>query len=222
MSKRKQATAELLHFIDLLAPGSNNREIYESRLKAMSDKQFEEWISKLESEEEILALYVPNLSKSPITVANNLKVAKALGHDFFQHLLLTDAGTGQVVKTPVKHMVIDLPLRRQAEMLESKISIPENNQVVDERSGQPTGPSKGSRLSYPELQVNAAKGLDKMITELIKFRGGDQQAYNAMNQSILETGEASLDTIKAQGPTTVKSKQTLSVYLKAMMLQNEL
>lgn len=222
MTNREKATRELLYFIEKLAPGSDNKKIYEERLGAMSDKQFAEFIDRLENEEEILALFVPNLSKHPISVANNLKVADELGHDFFHHLYLTDPDTGQVMKTPAKHMVIDLPVRRQAEMLQAKISIPENNKVVDERSNQPTGPSKGSRMSYPELQVNAAKGLDNMILELIKFRGGDERAYNAMNRSILETGEASLEAIKAQGPTAVKSTQTLSVYLKAMMLDNNL
>jgi hypothetical protein len=119
-------------------------------------------------------------------------------------------------------MVIDLPLRRQAQMLYEKMSIPENNRVVDERSGQATGPSKGASLSYPELQVNAAKGLDNMILELIKFRGGDVKAYNAMNRSILDTGEASLNEIAAKEKTTVKSVQTLGVYLKAMMLDSNL
>lgn len=226
MSKqqRRLATRELLYFIDRFLPGSDNRKIYEKRLKAMTDDEFESFISRLESEEEILALFVPNLSEHSISIANNLNIAKELGHDFFHHLYLTDAQTGQVVKTPAKHMVIDLPVRRQAQMLYKKMSIPEHNQAVDERSGQPSasGGSKGARMSYPELQVNAAKGLDKSIVELIKFRGGDVKAFNAMNRSIMETGEASLDEITAREPTTVKSRQTLNVYLKAMHLDNNL
>lgn len=222
MSQRQEATQELLYFIDRFAPGSNNKAIYEDYLKNLSDKEFDVFMQSLDSGETTLSLFIPNLSEHAISMENNLSIAEELGHDFFQHLLLTDPLTGQVTKTPVKHMVIDLPLRRQAQMLYKKMSIPENNKVVDERSGQPTGPSKGSRMSYPELQVNAAKGLDSMILEMIKFRGGDVKAYNAMNKSIAQTGEASLDNIVSREPTTVKAKQTLSVYLKAMHLDNNL
>lgn len=222
MSNRKLATQELLYFIDRIVPGSPNRQIYETRLKAMSDAEFEAFMTRLEREEQTLALFVANLSEHQVSIERNLEVAKELGHEFWQHLYLTDPETSQVVKTPVKHLVMHLPLRRQVQTLESKSSIPENNQVVDERSGQPTGPSKGARMSYPELQVNAAKGLDNMVLELIKFRGGDVKAYNAMNRSILDTGDASLEEISARVPSKVKATQTLSVLLKAMHIQNNL
>lgn len=222
MTPRERATAELLYFIDQFVPGSANREIYEQRLGEMSDAEFEAFIGRLESGEEILALFVPNLSKHRITIERNFKIAKKLGYDFFQHLYLTDPHTGQVVKTPIKHLVIDLPLRRQAQTLYKKSSIPETNQLIDERSGQPSELAKTARVSYPELQVNSAKGLDNMILELIKFRGGDAKAFNAMNRQILESGEASLEAIAAQGPTTVKATQTLAVLLKSMHLNSNL
>jgi hypothetical protein len=222
MSARQAATEELLHFIDQFAPGSANRAIYEERLGKMSDAEFEAFMTRLENEEEILSLFVPNLSEHKVSIKRNFEIAEQLDHQFFQHLYLTDPTTGQVVKTPTKHLVIDLMLRRQAQMLYKKMSVPENNQAVDERSGQATGPSKGSRMSYPELQVNAAKGLDQSVLELIKFRGGDVKAFNAMNRSILETGEASLESISAREPTTVKATQTLSVLLKSAHLDNNL
>jgi len=220
MSPRQRATNELLYFIDQFAPGSDNRDIYERRLNQMTNQEFTDFMSRLESGEDVLALFIPNLSKHSLSLKRNFQIAKKLDYPLFQHLHLTDPKTGQVYKTPIKHLVIDLPLRRQAQMLYKKMSIPENNQAVDERSGQPTGPSKGARVSYPELQVNAAKGLDNMVLELIKFRGGDVKAFNAMNRSIQETGDASLEEINAREPTNVKASQTLSVFLKAMHLQN--
>jgi hypothetical protein len=222
MTPREKATAELLYFIDRFAPGSPNREIYEKRLTNMSNREFDAFIERLENGQETLALFIANLSEHKLDITRNFEIAEELGHEFFQHLLLTDPQTGQVVKTPAKHLVMVLPLRRQAQMLYKKVSIPENNQAVDERSGQPTGPSKGASISYPELQVNAAKGLDKMVLELIKYRGGDTRAFNAMNRSILETGEASLDEITTQDPADVKSTQTLDVMLKAMHLNSNL
>lgn len=221
MSNRELATKELLYFIDQFAPGSPNRDIYEKRLEAMSNKQFDTFMKKLESGEEILALWIANLDKHRIDLKRNLKIAKQLDYDFWQHLTLTDPETGQVYTTKAKHMVVDLPLRRQVQMLYKKMSVPEDNKKVDERTGQPTGESKGASLSYPELQVNAAKGLDAMITELIKFRGGDVKAFNAMNRSIMQTGSVDLKSLE-NIPTKVKATETLSVMLKSMMIDNNL
>lgn len=222
MGNREKATKELLYFIDRFAPGSDNRGIYETRINAMSDRQFDAFMQRLASGEQVLAIFIANLHEHRLDLKRNLEIAEELDYDFFQYLNLTDPATGQVMRTQVKHMVIDLPLRRQAQMLYKKMSVPENNQVVDERSGQATGDSKGASVSYPELQVNAAKGLDNMVLELIKFRGGDVKAFNAMNRSILETGEASLEDINARGATSVKASQTLSILLKSMHLQNNL
>ena len=222
MTPRESATAELLYFIDRFLPGSNNRTIYETRLDAMSDGEFDVYMTKLESGDDVVSLFAPNLSENKLNIQRNFEIARELGHEFFQYLYLTDAQTGQVVKTPVKHLMVVLPLRRQAQMLYSKISVPDHNQAIDERSGQPTGPSKGASISYPELQINAAKGLDNMVLELIKYRGGDTKAFNAMNRSILETGGASLDAINTQSDGAVKATQTLDVMLKAMHINSNL
>lgn len=221
MGNRKAATALILKYIDKILPGSPNTAIYKKRLEAMSDKEFDAFMTRLESGEEVLSIVMPNLDEHKISVENNLKIAEELGHNFFERLWLTDPLTGKTYLTPVKYLVIDLPLRRQVQMLQKKSSVPEDNRHVDELSGQVTGVSKGSKISFPELQVLFAQGLDSTITELIKFRGGDAKAFNAMNRSILETGGASLEAL-SRVPTKVKSVVTLSTLLKAMHLDNNL
>lgn len=222
MSNRKQAEAEAKHFIGMFLPGSDNVKIYEELFARMSDVEFEEWISKLESGQEIMALFAPNLQEYGLNMKTIYSVADALEYDLFQHLILTDQQTGQVYKTANKHLVGIVPIRRQVQMLVKKASIPSSNHVIDQRTGQPTGDSKGARLSAPELQVNASKGLHDMIREMIKCRGGDEQAYLAMNRSILETGQASINSIISEFDSTVKSNKTLSVFLKAQHLNNNL
>lgn len=219
---RKAAEKEALYFIDLFLPGSDNVKIYEELFSRMNDTQFEEWIKNLESGEEIMALYAPNLVGPQLVMDNIFKVADELEYELFQHLILTDPQTGQVYRTQNKHMIGMVPFRRQVQMLVKKASIPDSNHIIDERTGQPTGDSKGARLSAPEIQVNASKGVTKMILEWIKFRGGDSKAYDAMQRSIIETGEASMDSIMSEGPTVVKSNKTLSIYLKSMHLDNNL
>lgn len=221
MANRKAATDMILRYIDKILPGSPNTEFYRTSLAAMSDKQFGDFMNRLESGEETLTINVPNLGKWKLDLERNLAIAKELGHEFFEHLLLTDPTTGEVYETPVKYLVIDVPLRRQVQLLESKSTIPENNKHIDELSGQSTGPSKGSKISFPELQVLFAQGLDSTITELIKFRGGDSKAFNAMNRSIIDTGSVNMEYLSQFG-TKVKSVTTLSVLLKTIHLDNTL
>lgn len=219
---RKATEKEALHFIDMFLPGSPNKQLLADMFKRMSDAEFATWIDNLESGKEYVTLFAPNLADVTLSIERNYKVADALGFELFQQLKLTDQATGQVYLTPNKHLIGMLPLRRQVQMLAKKRSIPGSNHVVDERSGQASGDSKGSRLSGPEIQVNVSKGLNTAVLELVKFRGGDAEAYNQMNRQIMETGEASLTSIMAETPSIVKSNKTLSVYLSSMMLRNNL
>jgi hypothetical protein len=219
---RKAAEKDALYFIDMFLPGSPNKQLLADMFKRMSDAEFAQWIDNLESGKEYVTLYAPNLADVTLSIERNYKVADALGFELFQQLKLTDQSTGQVYLTPNKHLIGMLPLRRQVQMLAKKRSIPGSSHVVDERSGQASGDSKGSRLSGPEIQVNVSKGLNTAVLELVKFRGGDAEAYNQMNRQIMETGEASLNSIMAETPSIVKSNKTLSVYLSSMMLRNNL
>ena len=221
MGNRKAAEAEILKYIQKIIPGKTNVEIYKKRFEALSDKEFEQWMLRLESGEDVLSITVPNLSTEKLSDERNLEVAKELGHNFFQRLWLTDAVTGKTYLTPVKYLVIDLPLRRQVQLLVKKISIPVDNKHIDELSGQATGESKGSKISFPELQVLYAQGLENVITELVKFRGGDPKAFNNMNRSIIENGGVSLRALE-KIPTKVTSVTTLSTLLKGMHLDNNL
>ena len=222
MSMRALAEAELLYFIERILPNGENVKIYKDLFARTSDEQFDEWMDKLAEGEEIMALFHPNLQEMKLDLTRNIEAAEELGYPLFQHLYLTDQDTGMIRKTPGKFMVGLVPFRRQAQTRDSKMSVPESDDVVDQLTGQATGVSKGSRMSYPEIQVNLSKGLDKMLLELVKFRAGDAKAYAAMNKAIFETGSVSLDQIMATIPSAVKATESLRVILKAMHIQNNL
>ncbi len=221
MSNRKAAIAEAIKWVNKLLPGGEMGKIYQAQFDAMNDEQFDTYMERLASGEEILPLYAPNLNENKLSVERNLKVADELGHKFFQRLWLTDPQTGKRYLTPVEYLIVDLPVRRQAQMLVTKIKIPENNRHVDELTGQPTGPSKGSKISFPETQVIYAQGLDAPLVEFLKIRGGDIKAFQEMNRSIFNTGGVSLAHL-AKTPTVTRSVQTASILLKAAHLQNNL
>lgn len=217
---RKAAIAELMAGLEAILPGSKNPELYQARFEAMNDKEFEDFIIGLEKGTERLALIVPNFSKPALDVERNLKVAKLWGHDMFERIWMPGPD-GQMYLTPIKYLVVEYPLRRQAQHLIKKISIPEDNKSVDVLTGQPTGKSKGSKLSYPEFLVLTAQNLDHSITEMAKLRGGDTGSFNAMNASIANTGSVSQKSIEHLS-TGVESTKTLHTLLVAMHLSNTL
>lgn len=219
MGDRKKATEVLLKYIDKILPGGENKAIYEEALAKLTNKQFESYMHKLRNGEEILFLIAPNLNKNRLSAERNIKIAKELGHNFFERLKLTDPETGVTYLTPIEYLVVDLPLRRQAQLLSKKVSIPKDNSRVDELTGQSAADRVGG-LSFPELQTLHAHGLNKTIEELIKFRGGDEEAFREMNTRILRQGNVRLENIPSN--SRVKGTETLSAIFKAMHLDNNL
>jgi hypothetical protein len=218
---RKAAEAQILADLEEILPGSENPALWKARFAAMSDKEFEDFMKGLEQGTNRLSLIAPNFGKQKLTVPRNLAIAKKWGHNFFEKIWMPPENGAPAYLSPIPYLIIELPLRRQAQHLIKKISIPEDNKSVDDLTGQPTGKSKGSKLSYPELQVMAAQGLDHSITEMIKARGGDRGMFNAMNDSISKTGSVSLKSIEHLS-TGVESTKSLKTLLTAMHLSNTL
>lgn len=221
MKNRKAAEDFILEYIDKIIPDKKNKEIYQNMFAKMSDDDFDKFMMKIKNKEITLAVISPNFGSVKLSTERNLKIAKELNHNFFQRIWIEGTGDRPSYLTPIPYMVLDLPLRRQAQLLIKKISIPEDNKTVDNLTGQPTGSSKGSKISYPEIQVLAAMGLDNSLLELLKFRGGDMKGFIAMNKSINNTGGVSLNSIErfAGG---VESTKTLKSFLTAMHLSNTL
>lgn len=223
MAGTREATeAYILKWIGKIAPGGTNVKIYQDLFASMSDKDFEAFMTSIETGEEMLAIISPNLSDEKITVENNLKVGDELGHDPYQRIWITDE-EGNTYLTPKKYLVTLQPFRRQAQLLVKKISIPEDNKSINNLTGQPsaTGKSRGSKISYPETQIMAALNLDNALIEMLKYRGGDEKGFIAMNKSISQTGGVSLEALNKLG-TRVKSTDTLRTFLTCMHFEVDL
>jgi hypothetical protein len=221
MSNREKTEQFILTYIEKLLPGSGNKELYIEYFSTLDDEQFSKFMQDLDTGAKHLVINAPNFNKTGLSTERNLAIAKELGHNFFQRIWIESDDKKSSYLTPIPYMVVDLPLRRQAQLLVKKISIPEDNKTVDDLTGQPTGKSKGAGISYPETQVMAAMGLDKSLLELLKYRGGDIKGFNAMNTMISRTGGVRLQAIShlASG---VESTKTLSAFLTAMHLKNTL
>lgn len=218
---RKEATDYAVKLLSKFAGKNDSVKEIETMLGQLTDKQFDAYMQSLMVGEEVMPYIAPNLGDVRLSSEQNLKIAEELGHEFFERLWLTDPATGEVYLTPKKYLVVDLPLRRLQQHLIKKIAIPEDNQHFDEMTAQPTGPSKGRGVSFPELQLLYSQGLDDVIRELFKFRGGDEQAYRAMTKDALLTGMPSMNDVDG-GDTQVKATESLSILLKSAHLDNNL
>lgn len=218
---RKAAEAFIIKHINEILPDKSNEKLYLDLFASMNDKEFDSFMSDLETKKQRLCVILPGFTKSKISVEKNLQLGKKLGVNFFQKIWMPKEGNVPRYLTPITYLVMDLPVRKASQILDKKMSVPENNNTIDNLTGQPTGDSGASRVSYPELQVLAGMGLDKSILELFKYRGGDVRGYQALNQSIDRTGDVSLKEM-SKYQSGVESTKTLKTYLTGMHLENNL
>jgi len=221
MANRKAAEKFILDFLKDIEPTGYNIEQYKKIFANMSDKDFDTYMKDIRDGKKYLVIFKPMYQANSITVENNLKIAEKYGLEFFEHLVFTNNTDAPDYKTPIKYLVVDLPYRRQSQTLLKKTSIPEHNKVIDELTFQPTGESKGAKISYPELQVLIGMGLDNTISELIRYRGGDRNGFNAYNAMFLRYGNANLKTL-SEYSSGVESTKTLKTYLTAMHISNSI
>lgn len=216
LGNRKAAEKFILQFMEDIEPtGYNKAEMIDKVFPSMSDKDFDIYMQGLRDKTKTIVLFKPMYQAKGITLENNFKVAKKYGLSYFEKLNFTGNADEPDYQTPIEYMVLDLPYRRQSQTLVKKISVPDNNKIVDQLTFQPTGESKGSKISYPELQVLIGMGLDKSIEELTAFRAGDRGGFRAYNAMIMRYGTVSMRAIDSY-KTGVESTKTLKVYLTSM------
>ena len=219
--KRKQVEDYILKFIKRIVTGKENYELYEGLFKSMSDKDFDQFMQDLRDKKATLSVIVPNGSNIKVDIKNNFKLAQELGFDFFQHLHVDATDDIPAYTTPIKYMIVKFPVKRAAQLLSKKISIPEDNKKIDTLTGQVTGGSKSSKLTNPELQILLGLGLKKSIVELMKHRGGDLGSNNAMNNILFNYGSVTQDDLD-QYSSKVESTKTLKSYFQAMHIKSTL
>lgn len=219
-SRRKAAQDLCLEFIEKIAPGSPNTDLYKKKFAAMTDEQFDEFIAQLKTKQVRLSFVVPNFAKYSVSFERNLAIMAELGHNPFVRIWVPATEHHPKYLSNNPQLVLDMPARRQAQMVDHKLSVPEDNGSVDDYTGQPTGRSKSTTVTYPEAQVLAGRGRPAMLTELLKWRGGDQKGFAAMNTIIARTGGVSQQALLPYA-SGVKSSKTLATIFKGMHIKTE-
>lgn len=220
MTPREAFIKSFMADFETILPGHRMGDLYKDYFASLSDRKFEEMVTKIEEGNLVLPLYVPILKEAKMSTKRNLEIGKQWGHEFLQHLTLTDPVNPEItIVTPERYLVCDQFMVRQAQTLEDKQAIPKDVSHVDDLSGQVTGASKGSAITKPELHVLDFHQLESTIMELLKSRGGDMDAWNKMEQSILTTGHVKLDDVD-DGYSRAKSTEMLEVWLKGAHFGN--
>lgn len=222
MSKKDRAycTEVILKGISLIDPSGTNTRLMADMLKSLDNQQFFNLIEAYRNKKDFPAIVAPNLDKNvKISVENNLKVAKFFSVEFFQQVWITDRMSGVTYLTPQKYLVAHLPVRRQTQTRESKMSVAVNRRTVDDLTNQVTGASAPSSQSQPETLVKISKGQIRSAEEQLKVRGGDLKALNYADQQMFATGGFSLDVV-AGLDTRAKAADTLNNFLLGMHYDN--
>jgi hypothetical protein len=169
-----------------------------------------------------MPLVLPNFDeRSKATAEYWMQLADKLDIKLFERFWITDPQTGVEYRTHHEHLCLYIPVRRQQQLQEHKQQIPPHTRSVDDLSGQVTGASKGSALTFPELTGQASKSLDHCIIEQTKLRGGDQKAQQAMERELMTTGQCAQAPLLNAG-TRPKSIETLIQFMKGMHLDTNI
>lgn len=213
---RKAVEALIHRHLKMVDPSGVNNKIYEGIFKTLDDKKLLKIIEKR------VPIYFPPDSPvyiDPYAVAELAK--KEFNYEFWQHGWLTDPRTGIISKTKYKHMFIEVPVRRQTQMIDKKISIAKHNRTIDKLTHQPTGDSKSSGFSFPQSYILFSQGYDQTLGEFLQDRGGNLKAMQVIDRNLRTNGHSSR-MFPGKEQTKTKSVTTGGVIFKAMHLGNSL
>ncbi len=217
--KRKQATDHILKHIRTMEPSGYNEKRYQKMFDSMSDEDFDQFMQNLRDKKTKLTLFAPNM-KINLRIENLQKAADDLDLKLFERLHLYDDVTKKRYLTTHEYLVVRLPVRRARQFLMHKLSVPDSDRKLDALTGQVTQDDKASSLSFVEAQLLYARGLDKVLHEFVKVRGGDIHALANFKQQLEEGGSGRLSAL--DDSTVPRSTIVMSTILKCMLLDNNL
>lgn len=218
---RKEIEAYVYQHLNTIDPSGYNEKYYRSFFGSMSDEMFDAWMEALTDPHTpvVLKLFCPAVTV--VLDMENLKAdAHSIGLTLFEPVKIWDSVSKRYYTTPEEHLVVTLPVRRFAQTLDHKMSVPASDKTINPLTGQVTKPDKGSAISMTEALTLDAKGLTKSLSELLTVRGGDISAYAQFKSELEETGSVTVsDLTSTEG---VRSRTTARAYLNSMHLSNTL
>ena len=217
MNAKRKAVQEMIYKAMLqLEPPGKNKKIYEAMFAKMSDKDFDDYMKRIRSGEDVLCLYAGNITDD-IPMSRAISVAKANNVKIFERIRMYDAVNDCYYYTPREYAVLQVPVRRMAQFVDHKLTIAEGDSRVDMLTGQVVKPDKGAGLSEPESRILHGFGFKNTLRELNKFRGGDLVAFAEYKRELEEMGHTTVDRDTG---TKVRSAITLDLYYSGIHIES--
>jgi len=218
-SKKAKILEYICRIVDIADPTKTNSTYYKQLIAGMNDKQFDDFMKAIRDGKWTVHLVAPNLIVN-LQNENLLKCADALNVEIFHKLWMRDHATGQLYLTDNKYPVLQLPVRRQQQFLDEKMSVPSDDKTIDAATGQVTGDSKASSVTNPEIQILSARGLDNTLQEFVSARGGNMAQYAELRRACEENGEVNLSQLDPN--SRPRSAVVAGIMLQSILLDTNL
>ena len=190
-------------------------------MNALSDQDFHNFMVALQRKEDYVSMVTPNFTGAKLELRHLEAVGNALGMEFYEQIVFTDASTGLTVVTPHKSLVGMGPVRRQVQTQESGISVAGTRNRTDDLTDQVAGDAAVSKITAPEIGGLEARDMPAVLTELVAVRGGNIDASNTLEREIIESGEGSLKSALADG-SRAKISDTINTLLTGAHIENNI
>lgn len=223
--KRKKIEKLIDEVMSIMDPTGINAKKYRTKFQAMSDKQFEDWITKfLNDHKSNFRVDIEEFKQERALKYENIeKAANHIGIPIFEYVYLPhlSSNPNRPVRTKQPVLVGYLNVKRTQQLVTKKTGLALSDNDRDEETGIAKGESKGGTSTAIENEFIAGVGGDEILSEFLGARGDNVAEYNNMISSISETGSVRLADIK----TNIYDKPTLlkaDLILMAMGLKTDL
>lgn len=224
--KRKKIQDLVIQTMSLMDPTKINAKKYSDMFNAMSDQQFNKWITEfLKDDRSNFRLDIEEFGDGSrvLKFENVDKAAKALGVPLFEHIYVPHISTdpNHPIRSKQPVLVGYLNVKRVQQLVTKKTGLTLDDKDRDESTGRLKGDSKGGMMTAIENEVLAGMGADKVMSELLGARADNVEEYNLMLQQIAETGNTKLEDCK----TGVYDKPSLlraDIYFMCMGIKTDI
>ena len=218
-SKKQRIIDYVVGCLDLIDPTKDNSRRFSDMVNVMNDKQFAEYMQNLIDHKVQIDIIMPNMKKH-LQMNDIFAAAKKINCKLFDRVWFYDLTTGKEFLSTEELPIFRVTVRRQEQMLDEKLSVPDSAQKIDAMTGQVTGDDRKGGFSQPEIQIMYSKGFKNVLKEFVKIRGGDVHAFADFERQLEEQGTGSMDQIKVV--SRARSGAVLSTWLEAIHLENNI
>ena len=192
--------------------GKLNSDIYENMFKKMSKKEYVAWFEE-HVVPGILNVVVPHDGSVKITSEKNIKLIKKNGGRVMGPITLTSEEEGTLIPA-IDFFCVDMPIRVPTQSVEKGMAVSDSKRV-NELTGQSASASK---MTPPETGLLYGLGLDKVLEEIVRNRGGDKGLEKALTTMMAKKGEVSMKEIE-HFEEGVTSTTTLASFFKGIHIK---